>query len=432
VKQEIREFLWVATPKILGGGLQLLFGLILLRYLGPSEYGTLAVCLSAVLLADAVLGAGTDMGVLRLAPLYEQHDPLRSLQIQKAAWALKLAGTCILVIVILAGRPLTQGWFQQPGEQYLLLLTVVSLLGLLALRSAQMYFQVRRAFAFYGAIDLLHSLLKFGGITAVVLLWVPSPARVLAVYALAPLVVGVAAAWTVKGLLRGAPLGLPALRELWGLIRWYLLTVALGTVITRMDLFLVSLLGGVAEAGIFSAAQTVVLVPLLIGAYLAVVFSPRIMPLWKEGRFEAVYLRFQSRLGLTCVVAYLGALLGIGRLGELFFPASFQRATGVILLLLPAALAALYSFPWTVPFLLFARPRFLLAFDGSAFPFLVVLYAWAIREHGAAGAAVVSSGFAIFKAAVMQFVAWSTLQSGFPSNAPMGSSPAFETVRSVP
>jgi hypothetical protein len=82
----------------------------------------------------------------------------------------------------------------------------------------------------------------------------------------------------------------------------------------------------------------------------------------------------------------------------------------VALVLLPAGLAAFVNFPWTVSFLLFLRPRFLLKFDLIALPVLAVSYLIAVRTYGAAGAAGVTTAYALIKTAALQKVANGILQ----------------------
>jgi O-antigen/teichoic acid export membrane protein len=413
LKKGAQEFLWVAAPKFLGGGLLLLFNLILLRRFGPEQYGMVTVCLSGILLFDAILGAAVDMGILRLAPLYQRDQRLESsLQIQQAGLILKpVAMLAPALLVVGFAGPLSALLFQRKGGEPLLYLSLVSLLGLLVFRSAQTHFQVSREFLRYGGADLLHSLLRFGGITTLLFIGSPSPIGILSCYALAPIV---ATAFTLPALgkrLLQVPFSWPKLKELAQVVNWYLATAITGVLLSRMDVFLVSSLASVGEAGIFSAAQAITIAPQLLGTYLAVVCSPRVMPMWKDGSLFPIYRRFQIGVGIVCGAIYLLAFVGLEKFSALLLPRSFQRASGVILLLLPSALFALINFPWTVSFLLFLRPRFLFLFDVISLPILLLIYAVAVPRYGAAGAAVISALFALAKTSVMQTVAWRILRA---------------------
>ncbi len=408
------EFIFVAGPKIMGGLCTLIFNLIALRYLGPEQFGVLAVCVMAIILSDAILGAAIDMAILRLAPLYQISNPEYSLQVQQAGLLLKPLGAAVCgIVVFLFSRPICHVLFQREGEEKLLYLTLLAVLGLLLLRSAQMQFQVNRRFIGYGSADLLHHLVKFGGISAQLFWGWVSPAAILSYYAIGPCAVAIVVLCTFGQRLLTVQVSLQAVSELLGVTKWYLLTIGLSTIVSRMDIFLVSAYASVREAGIFSAGQVVALVPQLIGTYLAVVFSPRVMPLWRAGSLFSFYRRFQFSIAVVCIAIYLAAWMGIHTLGGILFPASFSRSSLVILVLLPGALAALANFPLTVSFLLFAKPKFIFLLECITLPLMLGIYTQVIPRYGAVGAAAVTTSFALLKIACMQVAAWKWTQSDF-------------------
>ena len=393
VRKDLGEILWVAIPKVAGGALQFGFNIALLRFVGPDSFGTISVCLTGLLLLDAVLGAAIDMGIFRLAPVYRQTDPSYARQIEKAGLAIKPAGAAILAVPLVLFAPqLSRLLFQRP-EPDLLYFTFAALLGMLLFRSTQVHFQIERRFAAYGLTDLLHNAVRFGSIALLFAWGTRSAQTVLLMYALA------------RELWR-AELGRKAFSELYSVVKWYVITVVVGTIISRMDLFFVSARINVAEAGIYSAAQAFALVPQLLGPYMSAVFSPRVMDLWQKGKLRGTYLRYQGMLiGISAGLFLLAALLLRGGFATWLLPPAFARASDVILLLLPAGLAALVSFPWTIPFLLYTRPKLLLAMDCAAFPVLCAGYSLASESHGATGVAAVTSAYAVLRAALYQVLA---------------------------
>ncbi len=181
-----------------------------------------------------------------------------------------------------------------------------------------------------------------------------------------------------------APFSREAVRDLTGILRWYLATVIVGSVIGRMDVFFVSSLAGVKEAGVFAAAQLFALLPQLLGIYMAAVFSPKVLPMWRKGELGPVYRKYLWGLLALAVAGYAGALLVVGVFGSRILPESYQEAAPVILLLLPAGLSAFVAFPWTIPFLLYARPKLLLFADCLSLPLLIFAYSLAIPRFGIA------------------------------------------------
>lgn len=405
VRRTIVELLWVALPKVLSGGCQLLFNLLLLRQLGADNAGVLFVCVTTILLSDALVGAAVDVGVIRLVTAGNPERPY-ALEVQKAALITKAVGSLALAIPILVwSQSLSDLLFHRADASGLLKLVILSIFGLLALRSAQTYFQVSRRFIAYGIADLLHTTAKFGGIFLLIRTRLASPVTVLSCYAIGPVVVALIVLTAAGRKVLTVSFRRRALGDLFAVTKWYLGAGAAGSVTSRMDLLMVSAVAGTAQAGLFSAAQVLVMCFQLLGNYLGVVFAPRIMPLWKAERFGRVYWLFQAVAVITCMVIYCAALAGIDGVMTHLLPSTFHAAKYIVLLLLPSSLMSLLNFPWTVSLLLFAHPRFLMALDLLALPVLACLYYTFILGHGAAGAAAVTSGYALVKTGLMQFMA---------------------------
>jgi O-antigen/teichoic acid export membrane protein len=378
---------------------------ILIRRLGPESFGMVAVCITAIITSDAILGPSIDLGVLRSASACWDRDVVRSLKIQKAGLVLKVALlVAIGILFSVDGRQIGRWLFQREDAGPMLVLSAVGVLGLGLLRSVQMHFQIERRFAAFGISDLLQNFIKFGGM-ALALRIKPAPVLVLGLYVVGPLSVAAGMMIIYAGSLSGARFEWAEARELWREIRMYAATTAVGSTVAKMDVFFVSMLGGASQAGIFSAANTFALIPQLLGMYISIVLTPRIMPLWNAGRLATIYKRSQIWLGALCILTLLGGQAAFPYIARLFLPASFSQSIGVFLLLFPAALCSLLNFPWTVSFLLFFRPRTLLAMDFAGLVVLPFLYALAIRYSGATGAAVVTSGFILLKTAAMQGLA---------------------------
>lgn len=410
-KRTFSEFLWVACPKIAAGGAQLLSNLLLVRSLGPERSGVVFVCITSIILGDAVLGSALDVAVLKLATSGDGGLPPEPLRVQKAALVGKTLGCAALAFPIVAfSHPLSDMLFHQDSDPRLLLLSLVSLFGLLILRSVQTYFQVAGRFSLYGAADVLHSLARYGGIGVLLWLGLANPLNILAVYALGPIAVGIALLLTAARRIVITPFSWHALGELRSTAKWYLGTAAAASTNTRIDILLLSALAGTVQAGFFSAAQVFVMPIQLIGMYLAIVFAPRILPLWEQGRLSPIYHKFQAWNILASLLIFGLAVMFAGKGAAMLLPSSYRGSATLMLWLLPSALTALINFPWTVSFLMFTHPRFLLVLEVSALPVLVVLYRLFVTSHGAFGAAAVTSGFALVKTAIYQIVASRTIR----------------------
>jgi O-antigen/teichoic acid export membrane protein len=408
----ISALLYVAVPKLLAGGGQFFLNLFLLRYFGPVQFGAVSVCLTAILFCDAFLGSAIDLGILRLCPSQvAQGRPVRSLQIQQAGLILKPLAIGLLILPISAvGGAVSLLLFQRRDQANLVVLTMVALLGLLLLRSVQTYFQVEHRFNWYGGADLAHNALRYGFVAIALITGFATPARLLAAYAIAPLVVCFCLlTFAARDLLR-TKFSMSAASELCRVLLWFVPTALVGGLTSRMDVFFVSSLAGVAEAGIFTAAQAIAMPAQMLGAYLAVVFGPRIMPKFEDGSLGGFYRRFQGGIIIFSLACYVVALAGLASVAPILFPPAFQRSAAVLLILLPAALAAFINFPLTISLLLFLKPKLVLAIDAVAVPLLCLAYSWTIPRYGAAGAATITASYALVKTLVLQVTAWRLLR----------------------
>lgn len=399
------SFAAVSVPKGASGLLQLLVLLLLARQLSVQELGIVSVCISGILLGDAVLGAALDTAVIRLAtaPL----DGVAGIEIQKAGLVCKLAaGFALLAVSLAAGRSLSSAFFENPQYSGLILLAAGALAATLALRSAQTYFQIEGRFHLYGLADWTHSFIKFGGVGFLIASGFATPARVLLLYLMGPLVAAVVFLRIPCPEVVRAALRWQAVRMLLGAAGWLLAAALVGTLTARMDLMMVSAAGGAAEAGRFAPAQQLVAVLPLIGGYLGIIFAPRVMPLLEAGRFPGIYVRFQVTILLIAVALYAAARAALPWASRAFLPSPLHDVDAIAVVLLIAALAGLISFPWTVSLLLFLAPKALFAVDLIALPILFLAYRYFIHADGAMGAARVTAIYGIIKLIILHVMAW--------------------------
>lgn len=400
------EFFFVASPKVLSGVCTFVLNLALLHYFAPAEYGIYALCTTLILLSDSILGSSLDLAVLRLAPLqHHQNEPL-CLAIQKSGLLLKVAlgSLFCLSIAVLAW---SMGLLYQPAAARLLFATSAAIISLLLLRSAQVHPQVASRFFLYGFLEFMQLVVKFGGIGLLLAVGRVKPELVLMFFALGPLC-GFGLWWALERceFAKASRLTPQHAKDVWGYAGWFLMTFGLAAVVGRMDIFLLSRWSTLNEVGVFSAGQVIAWVPLLIGTYLSVVLTPRVMPMARDGRFYPFFRKFQSALLAACAVAYLLSLVAIPAIGPRLLPPAFMRSMPVISVLLPGALAGFATFPLALSFVMFVRPRFLFLMDCVTFPIVLLLFSYAIPRYGAVGAAYVTTAANVARAGIAQFMAW--------------------------
>jgi O-antigen/teichoic acid export membrane protein len=402
------RFLLVSVPKVASGVGTVALNIFLLRRLPEEDLALISLCLAGVLLVDSIAGSALDLGTLKLASSVNDTDRLVSLEIQKHAIYFKLIALAFAaILVVLVGKPFWNGLTHQTSHHNLLFISLAAAGGLLLVRSAQVQMQVDRKFFIYGLLDTMHVSLRFGGIAVVSLIGLLSPSSILVCYVVAPACVILA--WLLlwgRRMLSSLRVSIPRLREIFECTKWFLLTFSLSTLISRMDLLLVSRWSGLKEAGYYAAGQIFAMIPQLLGLYMSVVLGPSIMPRIRSGTFFAMFRSTQLMILSLSGAGYVLFLVLWPLVSPLILPERYLQAGAVIKALIPGAFAGMATFPLILSFVMFIRPRFLFSVDCVSLPFLLLLYWYAIRHFGAAGAAVVTSFAALSRAAIAQVMAW--------------------------
>lgn len=402
------ELLFVFVPKLLTGAGTILINLVLLRCMDAEQFGVLGICTTTILLVDGIVGSAVDMGVMKQAPLFRESDPDAFHGIQREAFLAKGAAGLLLLAPLLVFRdPLSEALFHRQGLGAVIALTCVTCLLFLLWRTTQLQLQLEGRFRAYGTAEIIHGLLRFGGIAILIVTQMVEPLTVLLAMAVPPFVL--LAVWAFKNsggiLTKKAPQ--PTIRHLYSVLSWYLLTFGLGAVISRMDIYLLARFSDLRAVGLYSAAQTLALLVQLAGTYVGVVFGPKVAPLIEQGRFAAYFRTFQTGLIATSVAIYFlfQCLWAFG--ADALFPARYLEAGPLLNILLIGSLAGFATFPLTLTFVMFVRPRALFAIDCIYFPVLIVLYFRLLPQYGAIGAAWITAGANLSRAILIQVLAWS-------------------------
>lgn len=397
LRAHARPLVLVTSAKVIGGVSLLALNVWVAQHLSPAAFGLFAIASTGSLLVDGVVGSAVDAAVLKRTDTVP-GDAISAAE--RAGLILKL-GVGAALCAGAAALALMAG----PAGAMLAVLSMAAGAGLLMLRSALVYLQLRARFVRFAVIDLTHTAARWGAVAAV-LATASSSAAVIAALA--------TASWTVAGIAMfsiGGRAPLAGTRqpgefsEVTRAARITFATTAVGAIVARLDLFLIGAFGTAADAGIFGAAATIALAPMWLGAYLAPVFSARILPYCRDQRLEPL---FRSVQGVLIGLAILGVGAGIVAgpfLIERLLPAEYGAARDVVPVLLVAGAAGFVTFPLVLHTLLFLSPRAYLVIDLASLPILIPLYVIAARQNGAIGVAWVTAVAAFVKAAIAQVIA---------------------------
>jgi O-antigen/teichoic acid export membrane protein len=390
--------IYVTGAKVAGGVSLLALNVWAARQLSPAAYGLFAMASTASLLVDGVLGSAVDAAVIKRVDTRPGAMPTAA---ERAGLLIKLGAGVTLCAGAAAAGSLLAG---VSGLQ-LALVSMLAGSGLLALRSALVYLQLRERFARFAAVDLSHTLARWLFVVLAVTAWSSSVAAIAGFAAAAWCVAAGATIAATRRFNTAAGHRRPDFSGVMGAARLALATTGVGAVVARLDLLLIGMFGTAAEAGIFAAASTIALAPMWIGAYLAPIFSARILPYCRDQRLEPLLRSVQGGL-IMLAVAGIGVGIVAGPfLIERLLPASYAAARGVVPVLLIAGAAGFVTFPLVLHTLLFLSPRAYLVIDLASLPIMVPLYVVAAQNSGAVGVAWVTAVAAVIKAAVAQAIA---------------------------
>ncbi len=399
------DALFVGAGKLLNGAASFFIRIYIVRFLDPAPYGVLSLGFNCLMLFDALVGSALDLGAMALLTRGGPCDTPRIQACEKAAIRLKTGVGVVLALAFLLGGEWLGYRFLHGagGRSFFLVLTVAGTL-ILLVRSAQLYFQARLRFRMFAAIDVTHAALRLllvalalrsGAVSALLILWchAAAPAIVFGGF----LIYGhAAAAW------RKVSTGWEDKRAVFRASRPILAAFGVTAVVSRLDVLLLASRSTPAQLGFYGAAWTIATVPEILGAYLAPVFAPRILPACKAGVFSHFFRRFHV-LAFALVAGVLGLALLVGKPAlALLLPAKYAPSIHLVFILIPGTLAMASFLPLTFNFLMLTSPRTFVVLDAIAAPLLIAAYVALLPAHGAVGAAWITCVYRLAKSAIVQ------------------------------
>lgn len=385
-------------PKLAGGGLTLLLGLVLIGHLPATEYGQYALAITVIFLADAIGGMPFDLAVLRLVQVGTQGR-----QVEETALALKLvlslvAGGLSLGVAILSGV--------DPRGLILVALTVAAATSLLVLRSSLLRVQMQSRFRAYGALELTHVALKLGPAFALAITQTGGVAGVLACLAVGPvLALGLVTPW-VADLRLWPRLNRAAAGQMLRLLRWYGPTLALGATLARLDILVLSALAPPEAVGLYGAATVLASVPDMLGMYMGVVLTPKVLALARAGSLRPWFLRAQLALSGLALALLGGAGLAWALGADRLLPPDYAGTLPLLAVLLPGSVLAMTTSALSLSLVMVAREDWLLRVDAVVAPLALIGYLLAVPGLGAMGAAAVAVSVTLLRSLAVLGAAW--------------------------
>ena len=400
----IRDIVLTVLPKVAGGALTLLLSLVLVAVLPVEAYGAYSYAINLILLSDAILGTPFDLSVIRRAQSHARDDPALAVGVERQAIGLK----AVCLVIMAAGAALLA--YAVPGaiplDPVLLGATIAAVVTLLLFRSVLLHLQMRERFHAYGALELTNVTAKMAPAFGLIALGLAAPLPIVGLLALGPaLAMAAGLAGPARGLASpgdGVSHRGPLLRSL----GWYFPTLALGATLARADLLILGAMVPAAALGIYGAAAVIASVPTMVGLYIGIVLTPRIVYRAEAGTLGPFYVRALLALGIAAIGAFgIFALLAGSAMADAL-PQRFRDIIPILAILLPGSLLGLLTTSVALPLVMLVRRDVLLKVDAVIAPIAIAGFIFFIDRSGIAGAAWVTLAVSLVRGAVVLWIGW--------------------------
>jgi len=392
----------VALSKAVNGTSTLFLNLYAVHFLAPAEFGALTLATTCLFLLDGMLGAAIDLAVVKLSA--DADLTARSAtSAERAAITIKLiACTLAGLIVVAAAGPLGEILLHRSRVRPLFVAWSVAATAILVLRSTQIGLQLRRRFTAYAAIELTNTTVRISLAVVALRAGYGSSLAIVICYALSALVaLGIGFSMLIKASSVRSWLGLGGARDLLKACQTPLLTYSFSSLVSRLDVIILSIAGTPAQLGIFGSALAVATVPEIAATYLAPAFLPRIGPYCRQGIFLSFFKRFHLALMAVLVPGFVLAAFLVMKAGPYILPPKYSYALPLIMALLPGTVATASLFPISLNFLMLRNSKIFLWNDLVSFPFLIIAY-WMAASKGLLSVALVTTAFRLVKTVIVQ------------------------------
>lgn len=381
--------LLVTVGRGAGFGIALLTNIIIVRLLGPAEYGIYSTGMAMILVLTGTMGESLDFGVLKFIPLYLKQEENKARQIVNATFKLKLlSGLFLFLLSVLFDADIARLLFKNTDLRQTVRVAVFGVIGIFMLKSVTSYLQASERFHAYLVVELSHILLKFGAILALFYIGMLTPFSALAVFAMASFIIFFSANWLMpEGCLRIGGIDKEALSTVIHFTKWVILSSGVAAMHARLDIFMLGLLRGSEDVGIYSAAITLGMIPELLGSFVIIFLYPKIMPLYERGVLKDHLVTSLKYSVPACMGAIVVAIWLADPVIRIFYTEKYLASIPLLRVIVVRYIFWWLSGPLAAPFLSMLRPRLILCINVIVFLFLLVGNALVIPLYGPLGAA---------------------------------------------
>ena len=278
----------VLTGNILGAGLGFIATILIVRTLGPAQFGLFSVALAVMGIATQFSDFGIGTGLVRFASLYLHQDKLKADLMFKVSLKLKLIiSVLVFLIGFFASESLAVHVFGKPELTFPLKLAFIGALGASLAAYISATLQARQSFAKFAFVNLINPLGKLALIGLLFLTYKLNLFSALTTVITLPFIAFLIGSLIIpRDFLRAKGDEKEAFHNLFHFSKWILVSTLCVMIFNRLDVLMLGYFKRAEIVGYYSAAYTFAFVFPLITGTITTILLPKVSELSEKGQLR--------------------------------------------------------------------------------------------------------------------------------------------------
>lgn len=383
-----RQTLLIFGANVFNALINIVSVIIIVRALGPSLYGILAIALSVVAILGELGDLGLSTAVLRFVPKYLAFNTRKARSILKAAWEIKLISAFVIASLGIAFAPtLAINFFHQPALINLFRIAFAGAFGILLSQFTIATLQAKNKFPRMLLVQILPNFIKFLAVFILIYFKILTPITILTIFVASFYLSFLVGYFLMpKHFLTHSATYAGSRKELFNFAKWIFIAVIFGSLYRQVDILMLGHYLSDKEVGIYAAAYQLTLPFTILTASLQTAFFPRLTAIKGKRELKKFSRKIIFYLCLIFIICLPLALVIKSSVGFLF-GVQYLAAAPIFLILFFRALLLGFRGLVTILLCAFDKPQVISLSDAFRFFLSVALLIYAIPRFGLTGAA---------------------------------------------
>ncbi len=293
----------VLTGNVLSAGLGFVATVLIIRTLGPAEFGLFSVALAVMGIASQFSDFGIGTGLVRFASLYLKNDkPKADLMFKVSLKVRLIIAAMVFLIGFLASESLATQLFGSPDLIFPLKLAFIGAFGMSLVGYIAATLQARQSFKKFTLFHLINPVVKISVIGLLFLALQLNLFSALTTVITIPFIAFLIGSLIIpKGFLKAKGDEKESLKELVHFSKWIMVSVLCGMIFTRLDILMLGYFRLPQEVGYYAAAYNLALALALITGAFATVLFPEVSKLVTKEEIRHYLKRYIPIAGIIAI-----------------------------------------------------------------------------------------------------------------------------------